>query len=128
VTGTEPEEFSPEGTAEALAEGLALFDAGHYHDAHEAFERCWLASEGGDADFFKGLIQAAICLHHYVDRNVEGARKLYAGHRRLLAPYLPSHRGVDVTAFLAEMQRFLGAALRGSDAGYDFGTRPRVPS
>ncbi len=126
MTDQDPEDFSPERTAEALREGLALFDAGHYHDAHEAFERGWLANEGGDADFFKGLIQAAICLHHYAEGNLEGARKLYAGHRRLLAPYLPAHRGVDLTGLLAEMQRALGPAARGSSAAFEFDARPRV--
>ena len=123
----DPDDFGVEAAHDSLREGIALFEAGDYHSAHEAFERCWLSAEGGDADFFKGLIQAAICLHHLLEGNLEGARKLYAGHRRLLAPFLPEHRGVDLTGFLAEMQRTLGPVLRG-EACVDPGLRPRLPA
>ena len=96
----DPDRSSSEDHEEAFREGVRLFDRGEYHSAHEAFERCWLANEAGDSDFFKGLIQAAICLHHLRRDNLEGARLLYRGHRRLLGAYLPAHRGVDVAAFL----------------------------
>jgi len=124
----DPETFTPERAEAALASGIELFNAGDYHAAHEEFERCWLANEAGDADFYKGLIQASICLHHLTRRNAEGARKLYAGHRRLLGTFLPSHRGVDVAALLADMQRALQPVLRGADRG-DMDPAPRlVPS
>lgn len=115
----EPEEqdFDPDSftAADALAsfeEGARLFDEGAYHAAHEAFERCWLANESADADFYKGLIQACICLHHFERENLDGVRKLYQGHRRLLGAYLPAHRGVDVAGFLTEMQRVCSPVLR----------------
>lgn len=85
----EPEAFDGEAGERALAEGLRLFNEGSYHAAHEEFERCWLKNEAGDADFFKGLIQAAICMHHFQRENMDGARKLYSGHRRLLGAFLP---------------------------------------
>ena len=107
----DPDEFSAADQQAAFAEGVRLFDAGDYHAAHEAFEKCWLANEAGDADFFKGLIQAAICLHHLGRGNVDGARKLLRGHRSLLGRFLPTHRGVDVAAFLAQMQRVVAPAL-----------------
>lgn len=122
----DPETFTPEDAERALERGLELFDAGEYHAAHEELEKCWLASEGGDADFFKGLIQAAICMHHLARDNVDGAKKLYSGHRRLLGPFLPVHRGVDVAALLAEMQRVLGPFVRGSAARFDPAGRPRI--
>jgi len=108
----DPDSFTAEDAERAQAEGAALFNAGQYHAAHEEFERCWLSNEGADADFFKGLIQTCICLHHLQLDNAEGARKLYAGHRRLLGPFLPVHRGIDVAALLAEMQIALADALR----------------
>ena len=121
----DPDAFGPEDARRAFAEGVAAFNEGRYHDAHEALESCWLATQGPDSDFYKGLIQAAICLHHLERGNVEGARKLYRGHRKLLAPYLPRHGGVDLAALLAGMQRALGPALRGADAS-PAGARPRI--
>lgn len=99
------------GVDSLLAEGAKLFDEGRYLEAHEVFEQLWLASEGGDTDFWKGLIQASICLHHARGGNVEGARSLLRGHRALLGRFLPAHRGVDIAALLDGIQAYL-APLR----------------
>lgn len=116
----DPDTFSPEDADAALARGIELFDGGHYHAAHEEFERCWKANEAGDADFFKGLVQAAICMHHLRRGNMEGATRLYIGHRRLLGAFLPRHRGVDVERLLGEMTR----VVRGADPAA--GRAPRM--
>ena len=105
--------------------------AGHrrYLDAHEELEELWEATHGPDADFYKGLLQAAIALHHFTEGNLDGTRKLYSGHRRYLAPYLPKHLGIDVAAFLADMQEFLRPVLRAADGervAFPFETRPLV--
>ena len=117
----DPEAFGEEDLVRELANGVDLFGQGHYHEAHEAFERCWLANEAGDADFFKGLVQASICMHHLTRGNPAGARALYSGHRRLLGQFLPAHRGLDVAGLLAELQRVVGPLLRGG------GTAPVEP-
>lgn len=100
----DPEDFDENAREAAFAEGVKAFDAGQYHDAHECFERCWLASEGGDADFYKGLVQASICMHHQSRGNLDGARPLNVGARRLLGPFLPAHEGLDLARFLGELQ------------------------
>lgn len=112
-----------------LAAGIALFDTGRYLAAHELFEELWESTEGRESEFFKGLIQAAIALHHWEAGNMEGAAKLYSGHRRCLSAYQPVHSGVEVTRFLAEMQRFLAPAL-GRDPPPPGGTarRPKLSS
>jgi predicted metal-dependent hydrolase len=129
----EPEEpsFDPArwraGDAEALlARGIEEFNAGRWHDAHESFERVWLSTQGEDSDFYKGLIQAAICLHHLARGNLEGARGLYSGHRRHLGRYLPAHRGVDLAALVADMQRFVRPALAGPARPFDPSAAPRI--
>jgi hypothetical protein len=108
-----------------------LFDQGLYLAAHELFEELWEASEGGDADFYKGLIQAAIALHHFQAGNLEGAAKLYLGHRRCLAPFAPRHGGLDLARFLGEMQACLRPILErvGDErVAFDFASRPRLLS
>ncbi|MAF66298.1 MAG: hypothetical protein CMJ84_11660, partial [Planctomycetes bacterium] len=127
-----PEDFDPgevvrRGVGALLADGAALFNEAHYERAHEEFEKVWLSNEAGDADFFKGLIQAAICLHHFQRGNLEGARKLASGHRRYLAAYLPAHRGLDVAGFLASMRAFL-AAVTGAPAAPPGLLRPHPPA
>ncbi len=91
---------------------MGLFDAGEYLAAHELFEELWEETSGADADFYKGCLQATIALHHYREGNLAGAAKLYAGHRRFLAAYMPVHLNYDVAALIADMQRFLQPVLR----------------
>jgi len=114
---------------EALRRAVELFDGGHYHAAHEVLDGLWEATHGEDADFLKGLIQACIAMHHFQRGNLEGASKLHAGHRRYLGAYLPAHRGLDLTAFLAEMQRVLRPVVRpapGDAPVFDPARRPRA--
>lgn len=130
----EPDDFDPgeveaKGAAGLLAEGATLFDAGRYHEAHEAFEKVWLSSEAGDGDFFKGLVQVAICLYKLERGEFEGARMLHGGARRYLAAYLPAHRGLDVAGLLAGLQTHLRPLLRGRPGErpeLDPATRPRM--
>lgn len=112
-----------------LRAGIELFDAGRYLAAHELFDELWEATEGPDAEFFKGLIQAAIALRHFESGNLEGAAKLYTGHRRCLSSYQPAHAGLDVERFLADMQAFLKPVVErraGETVPFRSEARPRV--
>jgi len=112
-----------------LARAARLFDAAQYHEAHELLDALWDAASQRDSDFFKGLIQACIALHHFALGNTAGARKLYAGHRQYLGAYLPAHRGLDVAAFLQSMQSCFAALLRardGAEPQLDPALRPRM--
>lgn len=120
----DPDEFDEQAAGEALRHGVRLFNAGEYHAAHEQFERCWLANEAGESDFYKGLVQASICMHHLKRDNPAGATKLYRGHRRLLGAYLPRQAGLDVAEFLGQMQAALAPILRGAAADPD--CRPQM--
>ncbi len=112
-----------------LRAGLQLFDDGRYLAAHELFEELWEETEGQESDFFKGLIQAAIALHHFEAGNLDGAAKLYSGHRRCLSSYLPTHAGLDLQRFLAEMQAFLRPVVErqpGARVLFEREQRPRL--
>lgn len=47
----------------ALAEGLRLFDAGEFYEAHDAWEPLWMEAEGTERFFVQGLIELAGALH-----------------------------------------------------------------
>jgi predicted metal-dependent hydrolase len=126
VPGDTPGAHDPLDPLEA---GRRSFNDGRYLDAHEEIEELWEATHDESSDFYKGLIQAAICLHHFHEGNLPGARKLYSGHRRYLAGYLPAHRGIDVAAFLDDMQSFLRPVLRareGERVPFEGEARPRL--
>jgi predicted metal-dependent hydrolase len=54
-------------------EGIELFNAGEFFDAHEALEDVWREAGGAEKPFLQGLIQIAVALHHYSTANFAGA-------------------------------------------------------
>lgn len=114
----------PVSSASTLEAARSLFNEGSYLAAHELLEELWEETSGPDADCYKGLLQAAVALHHLAQRNAEGALRLYRGHRRYLAPYLPEHLGLDLAAFLEAMRAHFEPLLRGEPE--PAGARPRL--
>lgn len=62
-----------EWTAEA-SEGVRLFNAGRYFEAHDVFEAIWLGKVGDERSFYQGLIQVAVGCYKLRGRNLGGAR------------------------------------------------------
>ncbi len=83
--------------------GIELFNRRAYFDAHEAWEELWIEQEGPERQFVKGLIQVAVCLHHFGHGNLRGAAKLCRSSTRYLSPFAPRHAGLDVERLLAEL-------------------------
>ncbi len=107
----DPDSFDEQARERSFAAGIAAFDAARFHEAHESFEQCWLGNEGGDADFYKGLVQASICMFHLSRANLDGARPLNIGARRLLGSFLPEHRGLELSRFLGELHAHVRCAF-----------------
>ncbi len=88
-----------------LRAGLAVYNAGRYHAAHDAWEEYWLDLDSGeDERFLHGLIQFTAVVHHATDGNWEGAQGLAESAGEYLADLPPDYRGVDldtVRPFLA---------------------------
>jgi len=87
----------------ALAAFLKAFEAGAFFDAHEILEAFWVSYAGADRDFYRGLIQAAVALHHASTGNAVGAAGVGARACGHLTPYAPRYHSVDVTAILARL-------------------------
>ena len=86
-------------------EGIELFNRCEFFEAHEAWEELWQAYQGPARQFYQGLIQVAVCLHHFGNGNIRGARKLYHSSVKYLLPYGPRCEGIDLEKFLAELTR-----------------------
>jgi len=80
-----------------------------YYEAHDVLEQLWLNSESPDADFFKGLIQAAGAFVHLQkhfehpshakhSRRLPPAVRLFRLAQRNLASFAPWHHALDVAA------------------------------
>lgn len=94
-----------------LEAGVALYDEGRFHAAHDPWEAAWLRvreDAPDDADLLQGLIQTTAAVHHAREGNAEGARGLAASAREYLADLPADLRGVDlatVRAFLPQLER-----------------------
>jgi predicted metal-dependent hydrolase len=81
-----------------------------YYEAHDVLEQLWLKTKSPDADYFKGLIQAAGAfvhlqkqfenpLHAKHRRRLSPAVRLFRLAEKNLSPFGPRHHDLDVTAF-----------------------------
>jgi predicted metal-dependent hydrolase len=97
-------------------QGIAHFNDRRFFEAHEAWEEVWMPCQGEARRFYQGLIQIAVCLHHFGRGNTRGARKLYHSSRRYLADYPPWHLGIDLQRLLADMDRCLAELVASDEA------------
>jgi hypothetical protein len=80
----------------SLRAGVAIYNAGRYHAAHDAWEDPWLALDDGTDDerFLHGLIQFTAALYHARTRNWSGATGLAGSAGDYLADLPSPYRGV----------------------------------
>ena len=96
-------------------QGIAYFNACEFFEAHEVWEELWKNYSGELRLFYKGLIQAAVALHHFGNGNIGGARKVYGTSRGYLEQYRPACVGLDVDKFLAELDACFAEVAASSD-------------
>lgn len=85
-------------------EGLRLFNAEEFFDAHDMLEELWTETHDERRKFYQGLIQASVALFHFGNENFGGAKKVYESSRKYLEPYRPQFEGLDLDKLLADMQ------------------------
>ena len=121
-----------------LRAGIAIFNAGGYHAAHDAWEDHWLNLESGTDDerFLHGLIQFTAAVYHGMNGNWAGLTGLAESGSEYLEGLPDVYRGVDVDSIRTYLQalaadpehierttiprlRFEGALLRLTDLEFD---------
>jgi hypothetical protein len=83
---------------DVLRAGVAVYNAGEHHAAHDAWEDHWLDLQQGSDDerFLHGLIQFTAAVHHARQGNWAGATGLTDSARGYLDRLPDPYRGVDV--------------------------------
>ena len=87
-----------------------------YYEAHDVLEHLWLKTKSEDANYFKGLIQAAGGFVHLQKqfarpthpkdgRRMFPAVRLFQLAEKNLAPFAPVRHRFDVAEFLALLRR-----------------------
>src|SRR6266700_4659707 len=96
-----------------------------YYEAHDVLEHLWLKTKNEDANYFKGLIQAAGAFVHLQKqcehpshakhgRRLPPAVRLFRLAERNLSNFTPRHHGLDVAA-LCELLRAYADQIVASD-------------
>jgi hypothetical protein len=104
-----------------------------YYEAHDVLEHLWLRTKSEDANFFKGLIQAAggfVHLQKQFERptHPKDGRRLHPAVRlfrlagKNLSPYAPNRHRFDLDAFQKLLVRQIDAIV-----GSDFQRNPWTP-
>ena len=81
----------------ALEQGAALFNAGQWWEAHEAWEAAWQRARGLERDFFQALILLAAALHKRWHHGSLSARNFHKAQKYLRA-LPPEYAGVPLRA------------------------------
>lgn len=104
-----------------------------YYEAHDVLEHLWLETTSSDADYFKGLIQAAggfvhlqkhfeFPTHRVHGRRLGPAVRLFRLAEKNLCPFGPTRYGFDVAGLLVLIQQQVDAIV-----GSEFKLNPWSP-
>ena len=85
--------------------GLELARSGRFFDAHEAFELAWRSCDAAERDFFQGLVHVVVSAYQRGRGRPVAAESQRQKALRRLAAFAPEHRGLDVGALLAALDR-----------------------
>ena len=85
--------------------GIEYFNECDFFEAHEIWEELWQDYSGPSRKFYQGLIQVAVCLHHFGNENIRGARKLYDSSTKYLIEYKPHHIGLNVDKLIDDLTK-----------------------
>jgi predicted metal-dependent hydrolase len=91
------EDFDSLSVEENHRLGIEHFAAGHFFQAHEAWETCWKQMKTTEeSEFFKGMSQLGAGYVHLLRGNQHGAHTLLRRGAGRIGKYHSPHRGVDV--------------------------------
>src|SRR2546426_10111337 len=93
-------------------DGIELFNAREFFEAHEVWEDAWHMAYGLKHDFYQGLIQCAVALEHYRRSNPRGVVSLHKSYPPKFKNVPPVFMGLDVSRFLNDMELVLAPVLQ----------------
>lgn len=103
-------------------EGVRLFNAGEYWEAHEALELPWMIAEGLQKHLYAGVILLAAALHKaHKMNNARGGRRNYAKALAHLALLPDIYEGLGAQIEIRKLEAEVHAALQ------DASLRPQLP-
>ncbi len=96
----------------SIAEGIHLFNAQKFFEAHEALEAVWLKARGEEKTLLHGLIQVAAAFHHLTRGNMTGFRSLLEKGMTKLEDCGEWRGGIELEGILEQLQPWREFARR----------------
>ena len=84
-----------------------LYREGRFYECHDVMEEIWFETDPSRKPFYQGLLQCAVCRHHWENGNRNGAAFLYRKGVQKLLRFCPSYLGVDLDGFLRDLSEVL---------------------
>jgi predicted metal-dependent hydrolase len=91
--------------SDALLLAISQFNNRNWFECHETLEDLWMGEHGGMRDFYQGILQISVAMHHWKNGNFDGAISLLKGGVVYLINVQPVCRQVDVADFIAAANR-----------------------
>ncbi len=90
---------------EELLRAIDEFNRGAWFDCHETLEDLWAGEALEMRDFYQGVLQVAVALHHWREGNFNGALLLLERGAKCLRRVRPVCQGVDVDGLIDAADR-----------------------
>lgn len=97
-----PLDFCAQSPSGALLRALGEFNRGDWFECHETLEELWAGTTGEIRDFYQGMLQMAVALHHWRNGNFNGSVHLLATGADMLRRVRPACQRIDVAALISE--------------------------
>ncbi|MGD0584582.1 MAG: DUF309 domain-containing protein [Oryzomonas sp.] len=97
--------YCEESPPRQLLEAIRQFNTGDWFECHETLEDLWVGEEGEVREFYQGVLQVAVALHHWKNGNFGGAISLLKGGVAYLSRVSAVCQWVDVAAFIVAVDR-----------------------
>lgn len=94
------------------AEGIKLFNAGEFFEAHEELEFAWREEAGEIRDLYRGILQVAVTYLHITRKNYDGAIKVYGRSQKWTRGWSDICRGVHVKKLRADAEKVMAEVAR----------------
>jgi uncharacterized protein len=99
--------------ADDFVRGIALFNEGHFFEAHEVLEDVWRAAPPEQKKFLQGLVQLAVAFHHHSTGNRVGMRSVMERGIRNLGGQTEGFCGIKLAPLMGSLSVWRKAVENG---------------
>ena len=90
--------------SEKAKQGITLFNAGEYYEAHHGLEDAWRDDAGPTRELYRGILQVAVAYLQIERGNYRGAVKMFLRVRQWLDPLPDVCHGVNIAQLRTDSQ------------------------